>query len=71
MNIYNFTKNTLNIKIVLYEIQYRWKTIIKPGLNEENKNYIKYLIQALLNCSILRNYEKRKLSKYINELNND
>ena len=68
MNIYNYTKNTAYIKIVLFEIQYRWKTIIKPGINEENKNNIKYLIRALLNCTIIRKSEKQKLIKYFSEL---
>ena len=68
MNIYNYTKNTKDIKIVLYEIQYRWKSIIKPGLNEENKKNIKFLILSLLNCTLIRKKEKQKLIKFFNEL---
>ena len=68
MNIYNYTKNTSDIKILLFEIKYRWKTIIRPGLNEENKNTINYLINSLLNCTLLGKNEKKILNNYINEL---
>ncbi len=64
MNIYRFTKNTTNIRIVLYEIQYRWKNIIKPGLNEENRKNIKFLINLLLNSTLIGQNEKRKLYNY-------
>ena len=68
MNIYNHTKNTSDIKILLFEIKYRWKTIIRPGLNEENKNTINYLVNLLLNCTSLGKNEKRRLINYIKEL---
>ena len=68
MNIYYYTKNTSDIKIVLYEITYRWKTIFKPGLNEINKNKIKYLINSLLNCNSLEKKDKKRLIKYMKEL---
>lgn len=64
MNIYRFTNNTTDIRIVLYEIQYRWKYIIKPGLNEENRNNIKFLINLLLNSTLINKNEKRKLYNY-------
>lgn len=68
MNIFNYTKNTPDINIVLYEIQYRWKNIIKPGLNEENKNNIKILINLLLDSKFLGKYDKNKLFNYIKDL---
>lgn len=68
MNIYNFTKNSSDSTIVMYEIKYRWKKIIKPGLNKENKQNFIYLINLLLNCKFIRIKDKIKLNNYIEEL---
>jgi glycosyltransferase involved in cell wall biosynthesis len=48
MSIYNFTKNSINLNIVVYEFKHRWKKIIKPGLNEDNKNIIKYIRYSII-----------------------
>ena len=45
MNIYKFTKDSNFIKILSYELIYRWELVIKPGLNEDYKNIIKNLIK--------------------------
>ena len=68
MNIFNFTKNTSDLKIVLYEIQFRWKNIIKPGLNIENQKNITKLINLLLNSKFIGKNDKIKLNKYIKEM---
>ena len=68
MSIYNFTKNSINLNIVVYEFKHRWKKIIKPGLNEDNKNIIKYIINSLLESKYLNKYDKKKLKKYLEEL---
>ncbi len=68
MNIYNFTKNSSDSRIVMYEIKYRWKKIIKPGLNKENKQNIICLINLLLNCKFIEIKDKIKLNNFIEEL---
>ena len=68
MNIYNFTKNSYNSRIVIYEIKFRWKKIIKPGLNKENKQNIIYLINLLLNCKFIGKNDKIQLNNYIKEI---
>ena len=56
MSLYNLTKNTNKIEIVIFEIKKRWKTIISHGLNKNNKLYFKNLLGKIL------------LSRYINLL---
>lgn len=67
-NIYEFTKKTKNIKILLYEIKFRWNKIIQPGLNEENKNNFKYLIELLLKSNNIGKKDKIALSNYLEEI---
>ena len=55
---------------MVYEINYRWKRIIKPGLNIENKKTINYLINLLLNCKYLDAKDKNKLRNYLKEIKN-
>ena len=71
MMIYNFTKNSPDLKIVLYEINFRWKKIIKSGLNFENKRNIINLINLLLNSKFIGKKDKIILQKYIKEMNID
>ena len=68
MSIFSFTKNTTDLKIVSYEIKYRWKNIIKPGLNFENKKNITNLINLLLNSKFIEKKDKLKLAKFIKEI---
>ena len=68
MLIYNFTKNSPDLKIVSYEIKYRWKKIFRPGLNIENKRNIINLINLLLNSKFIDKKDKIKLKKYIKEM---
>ena len=57
MNLFRFTKNTEEIEIVIYEIKFRWKWLIYPGLNKENKINLDNLLKKLLK------------SKYVNKIN--
>ena len=70
MSILNFTKNTSYLSIPAYEIKHRWKHIIKPGLNEDNKKILKYIINILLISKHIKKNEKNKLKKYLEELQN-
>ena len=49
MSLFNLTKNNKEIEIVKYKIKYRWKWVIFPGLNKENKIYLDYLLKKLIN----------------------
>jgi glycosyltransferase involved in cell wall biosynthesis len=64
-NIYKFTNNSTDVKIVAYEINYRWEKIIKVGLNEENKKNIIILINLLLANKYLDLNDKNKLQNYL------
>ena len=68
MNIYNFTKNSSDLEIIVYELKHRWKKTIKPGLNYENKNYTKRLINLLLISKYIKKKDKKKLNEYLNNL---
>ena len=68
LSIYNFTKNSKNLNIVVYELNYRWKDIIKPGLNDNNKNFTKYIINLLLKNKYIIKKDKKKLKKYLIDL---
>ena len=68
MSIYNFTKNSSNLKILSYEIIFRWNSIILPGLNKEYKEELKYLIKSLLDSEYIGYNDKINLSNYLNIL---
>ena len=68
MSIYNFTKNSTLLKILSYEIIFRWNPIIKPGLNEEHKIKIKYLINVLLKSEYVGENDKNNLTNFLYEL---
>ena len=46
--IYNFTKNTSECKIAVYELFRRLNWTLKPGLYKENKNYFNELLNEIL-----------------------
>ena len=66
MNLYKFTKNTSEIEIVVYEIKFRWKRIIYPGLNKENKNNLDNLLKNLIKSKYVYNYNKIILNSFLN-----
>ena len=59
MNIFNFTKNSYDSEIAAFEIIYRWKYIILPGLNKENSKYAINLIKEIMKCKFISNKRKR------------
>jgi len=69
MNIYNLTKNSPDLNIVVFELKYRWKNIIIPGLNPENKNKTIYLIKLLLKSKYINSIDKNKLKTLFKEIN--
>ena len=68
MSMYNFTKNSSLINILIYEIKFRWDSVIKEGLNEENKKNIKYLFDLLMNNDYISIEDKKTLINYTNEI---
>ena len=70
-NIYRFTKNSTNVKIVVYELNYRWENIIMVGLNNENKNNLIVLIKLLLVNNYLDFREKNLLKNYLEQIKNN
>ena len=69
MNIHKFTKDSNYIKILSYEILFRWELTIKPGLNIKYKIIIFNLINSLLNNKYLDIEEKIKLYHILKEIN--
>ena len=65
-SIYNFTKNSKDLKILSYEIIFRWNSIILPGLIEEYKKDIKHLINLLLKSNYIGDNDKINLTNYLN-----
>ena len=70
MSIFNITKNTNDISIVIYELNFRWDWIIIPGLNKKNKEYAKKLLIQIINTKLLSKNEKIKIKLFLKELNN-
>ena len=64
-SIYNFTKNSKDLKILSYEIIFRWNSIILPGLIEEYKKDIKHLINLLLKSNYIGDNDKINLTNYL------
>ena len=65
MTLYNLTKNTKEIEIVIYEIKYRWKWLIFPGLNKENKIYFRYLLTKVINNKYVYKQDKIFLNSFL------
>ena len=69
MNIHKFTKDSIHIKILFYEILFRWETTIKTGLNNIYQIIINNLFNSLLNNKYLDIEEKIKLFHLFKEIN--
>jgi len=63
--IYNFTKNSNESEIAVYEIFRRLNWTLKPGLNKENKNYFNDLLNLLLKGKYISLTNKNKIFKLI------
>ena len=65
MSLYNLTKNTNKIEIVIFEIKKRWKTIISRGLNKDNKLYFKNLLGKIILSKFINMREKNLLNSFL------
>ena len=65
MSLYNLTKNTNKIEIVIFEIKKRWKTIISRGLNKDNKLYFKNLLGKMILSKYINKREKNLLNSFL------
>ena len=70
MSIYNFTKNTKESEIVIFETTSRWENIIFPGLNANNLKVLRNLIKLILSNKYIRFKKKKKLRYIVKILNN-
>lgn len=68
MSIYKFTKESYIIKILSYELLFRWKITIKPGLNKDYKNTLKNIINLIINNKYLNAKEKTKFYHILKEI---
>ena len=69
MNIYNLTKDSYDYIFAIFELNKRWDKLISPGLNEENKNLAKNLIQEIKLCKYISKKNNKKMEKYLKYLN--
>ena len=65
MSLYNLTKNTNKIEIVIFEIKKRWKTIISRGLNKDNKLYFKNLLGKIILSKYIYMREKNLINSFL------
>ena len=61
MSIYNYTKNSKETELAAFEIIFRWKSIIFPGMDLYNFQYTKLLINELLKNQYVCYHNKLKL----------
>ena len=66
MSLFNLSKKSYEIDVVLYEIEFRWKWIIEPGLNEKNKKTLINLLTKILKFQYIKYQDKRKVMSYLN-----
>ena len=70
-SIFNITKNTYDINIVIYEITFRWGWIIIPGLNKQNKKFAKELFNQIINAKYISKNDTIKIKFFLKELNKE
>ena len=64
-SLFNFSKKSYEIDVVLYEIEFRWKWLIEPGLNEKNKKFLINLLNQILKCHYINYEDKNKIMSYL------
>ena len=67
--LYDFTKNTDESEIVIYEIFRRLNWTIRPGLYNDNIKYFIILLMEILNGKYISNNSKKKIYYLLNKLN--
>ena len=70
MSIFNITKNTYEINIVIYELRFRWDWIIIPGLNRQNKEYAQKLLNQIINSKFISKNDTIIINFFLNKINN-
>ena len=68
MSIFNITKKTFDIKLVIFELISRWNITIYPGLNQNNKKYAKNLIKLILQFNFITKDDKTKIKLLLKDL---
>ena len=67
-SIFNFTKNSSNVIFAIFELKFRWNTLIKPGLNIENSKTAKDLINQMLQCNYINKKNKKEIEQYLKKI---
>ena len=65
LSLFNFSKKSYEIDVVLYELDFRWKWLIEPGLNEKNKKFLINLLTQILECHYINYEDKNKIKSYL------
>ena len=66
--MYNYTKNSFESEIAVFEIFHRYEKIINPGLNKANLDYLRNMIEQMLNNRYISNSNKVRLVNLTNYL---
>ena len=69
MSLFNITKESVDIKYVIYEVNYRWNWTIYQGLNEtNNKKYAKNLINLIIKSKYIQKDDMQKMKSLLKDL---
>ena len=69
MSLFNITKESVDIKYVIYEVNYRWNWTIYQGLNEtNNKKYAKNLINLIIKSKYIQKDDMQKRKSLLKDL---
>ena len=66
--MFNFTKNTYESELAVFEIFHRFEKRINPGMNYANLKYLKNMINQMLKSQFISNYNKVRLINLANNL---
>lgn len=69
MNLFNLTKDSVDVKYVVYELNTRWNLTIYNGLKDIiNKEYAKKLLNLLLKCKYIQRDDNLKIKFLLKDL---
>lgn len=68
MSIFNITKKTFDIKLVIFELVSGWNFTIYRGLKQNNKKYAKNLIKLILQFNFITKDDKTKIKLLLKDL---
>jgi len=66
--LYNFTKNSDESEIAVYEIFHRLNWTLRPGLSKSNLHYFIIILMEILKGKYIYKYSKNKISNLIKKL---